>query len=117
MKIEAQYSDEAILHELGERLTRVRLDANLTQAELAEKAGVSQRTVARLESGLVATQLSGFVRVCRALGLVERFEMLVPESLPSPMAQLKMQGRRRQRASGRRAAGTVPRQWNWGTKS
>ena len=53
MKIAKQASDEAILSELGGRLTRVRLEQNLTQAQLAEQAGVSKRTVERLEAGTV----------------------------------------------------------------
>jgi transcriptional regulator with XRE-family HTH domain len=117
MKIAEQISDERILRELGGRLTGARLERNLTQAALAEKAGVSKRTVERLESGEVATQLSGFVRVCRALGLLERFETLIPEAAPSPMEQLKLQGKRRQRASGRRDVTGTPKKWTWGEKS
>lgn len=90
------------------------MERNLTQAALAAQAGVAKRTVERLESGEVATQLSGFVRVCRALGLVERFDSLVPEALPSPIAQLKLQGRKRKRASGKKAAAAAPGKWTWG---
>ncbi len=114
MKITDQLTDESVLRELGSRLAAVRLDRNLTQAALAEQAGVSKRTLERLESGEVATQLSGFLRVCRALGLAERFETLVPEPLASPMAQLKLQGRKRQRASGRKAATGGTSKWTWG---
>ena len=113
MRITQQLSDEAILQELGARLTRARIEHNLTQAALAEQAGVSKRTVERLESGEVATQLSGFLRVCRALGLLERFEALLPEPAPSPMAQLKQQGRKRQRATGKRAVTREPKKWTW----
>jgi transcriptional regulator with XRE-family HTH domain len=96
--------DEGILRELGARLGATRLERNLTQAALAEQAGGSKRTFERLEAGEVATRLSGFLRVCRALGLVERFETLVSESMAGPMAKLKLQGRKRQRASGRKGA-------------
>src|SRR5271165_7638100 len=104
MKITKTATDEAILSELGGRLAQVRLDRNLTQAQLAAQAGVSKNTVQRLESGSVATQLSGFIRVCRVLDLVERFELLVPEPVPSPVEQLKLRGRKRQRASAKRKA-------------
>lgn len=114
MKMTEQISDEEILTELGKRLTDDRLARNLTQAALAEEAGVSKRTVERLESGEVATQLSGFVRVCRALGLLERFDTLVPEATPGAMDQLNSQGRRRQRASRSKRAGTgTPKEWTW----
>ena len=118
MKIDTQTTDQALLKLMGERLAGVRLARNLTQGELATQAGLSLRTVQRLELGAAATQLSGFVRICRVLGLVERFEMLIPEPAVSPMAQLKLQGQKRQRATGRRVAVPGPgKKWTWGEAS
>ena len=114
MKITKQATDEAILAELGGRLAKIRLDRNLTQAELATQAGVSKRTVERLETGAVATQLSGFIRVCRVLDVIERFELLVPEPVPSPVAQLKLAGRKRQRASTAKPNQPTGTKWQWG---
>jgi len=114
MKIKSELSDGAILQELGSRLARLRVDHNLTQSMLAEQAGVSKRTVERLESGEVATQLSGFLRVCRVLGLVDHFESLVPDSVASPMEQLKQLGRKRQRASSKKKQPSEPKKWTWG---
>ncbi len=113
MKITKLASDNAVMRELGARMARIRLDLNLTQAQLAEQAGVSKRTVERLESGGVGTQLSGFIRVCRVLDLLERFEALIPEPLPSPVAQLKLRGRTRKRASAPRIANPSPEKWKW----
>lgn len=114
MRITEQTTDRVILNELGGRLAAARLDRNLTQTQLAEQAGVSKSTVQRLESGSVATQLSGFIRVCRVLNLVERFDMLVPEPVPSPIEQLRLRGRKRQRASAKRKAKAAPKKWQWG---
>lgn len=113
MEIASQLTDQAVLQELGNRLAGVRIERNLTQAALAEEAGVSKRTVERLESGEVAVQLSGFLRVCRVLGLLERLETLLPEPVPGPMAQLQRQGRRRQRASGRKRGTAEAKPWTW----
>lgn len=100
------------------RLGRLRLDRNLTQAELARQAGVSKSTVERLESGEVAVQLSGFLRVCRVLGLIDRLDTFVPEPVPSPMAQLKLRGKVRRRASGTRVSNRVAEEpWTWGEKA
>ena len=104
MQILSHLTDDAILHELGERLANTRIQLNLTQADLAEQAGVAKRTIERLESGQAATQLSGFLRVCRVLGLLERLDVFIPEPAPSPIAQLKQRARQRQRASGKKAA-------------
>ncbi|HEY4394258.1 MAG TPA: helix-turn-helix transcriptional regulator [Polyangia bacterium] len=113
MKIESALTDEAVLGELGARIARLRLERNLTQAALAEQAGISKRTLERLESGEVATQLSPFVRVCRALALLDRLDSFIPEPLPSPVAQLKLQGRTRRRASGSKLTPRKPRKWTW----
>lgn len=114
MRITKQATDESILRELGGRLAGTRLELNLTQAQLAAQAGVSKRTVQRLESGGVATQLSAFIRVCRTLDLVERFDLLVPEPVPSPIEQLKLRGRKRRRASAGRKSKSPSRKWHWG---
>lgn len=108
MKMINQAADEAILSELGRRLAQVRLGKNLTQAQLATQAGISKRTIERLESGKLATQLSAFIRVCRVLSLLENFENLIPESGPSPIAQLKSRGRIRRRASPASALNASP---------
>jgi len=118
MNISIQHTDEAVLRELGRRLASVRLGRDLTQAQLAAQAGVSKRTIERMESGEVATQLSGFVRVCRALDLLGLIDGLLPEPAPSPLALVKLRGRTRKRAS---TAGPTGRQtgkaWTWGDQS
>jgi len=114
MNITKQATDEAVLVELGGRLARIRLQRNLTQGQLATQAGVSKRTVERLEGGAVATQLSGFIRVCRVLGVLERLDSLVPEPVPSPIAQLKLRGRQRQRASAPKTKEPSAKKWQWG---
>jgi transcriptional regulator with XRE-family HTH domain len=113
MKITPELSDQALMEELGGRLAAIRKDRNLTQAELAEEAGISKRTLERLEAGAGAAQLSSFLRVCRQLGLLGRLDSLLPGPEPSPMDLLKLQGRRRQRASGKKAGGKGKGEWTW----
>ena len=107
MKITSDITDDAVLSALGERLARRRLDRGLTQAELAAQAGVSKRTVERIESGASA-QLVSIIRVLRTLGLADRLDAVVPEAAPSPMELLKLRGKQRQRAPGSRGAGRGP---------
>jgi transcriptional regulator with XRE-family HTH domain len=94
-------SEQAVLAELGQRLQAQRLNANLSQAEVAHQAGVSRRALQNLESGRVCT-LSLLIRVLRALGKLQQLEALLPETGPSPIQLAKLKGRERQRASGRR---------------
>ena len=110
-------SDGVVLEEIGRRLEAIRLGRNQTQAQLARQAGVSKRTIERLESGAVAVQLSGFVRVCRALELLDGLDAFLPEPLISPIALLKLRGRSRRRASGRPTPAPSTKTWTWGDES
>ncbi|RPI67371.1 MAG: XRE family transcriptional regulator [Ignavibacteriae bacterium] len=114
MKITSTLSDEAVVLEVGQRLEQARIERGLTQAELAEGAGISKRTIERIESGAVAAQLTQLVRISRALGILERWDALIPEPGISPMALLKLQKNRRQRVTKRKASDTLPQQWTWG---
>jgi transcriptional regulator with XRE-family HTH domain len=112
MKIEGLLTDEAIMGELGGRLAQRRLELQLTQEMLAEQAGVSKRTVERIEAGATA-QMSTVIRLLRVLDLLDRLETLLPEAGPRPMDLVKLKGKARKRASGKRkSSDEVP--WQWG---
>jgi transcriptional regulator with XRE-family HTH domain len=109
--------DDAVLGELGRRLAAHRVARNLTQAELAEQAGVSKRTVERLEAGAVATRLTALIRLCRVLDLSDRLNQLVPPPSDSPVQLLKLSKQRRTRASGTRVKKPPRTSWTWGDES
>lgn len=98
------WTDEAIVDEMGRRLKKERLNRNLTRSEIATKAGISIKTIQNVEDGK-GTTVTSLVRLMRALGLVARFDALVPEPGLSPIELLKLQGRERKRASGHRRGG------------
>lgn len=115
MKIQAMLDDATVLAELGQRLARRRLDRELTQAAVARQAGVSKRTLERMEAG-ATVQLSNFIRVLRALDLLEVLDQLVPATGPRPLDLLKLQGKQRQRAPSHKnvAEPPGPSTWQWG---
>jgi transcriptional regulator with XRE-family HTH domain len=117
MEIRTEFTDELILQEIGERLARTRLARNFTQAQLANMAGISKRTLERLESGAASTQLTTFIRICRALGLLPRFDSFVTQPVASPIEQVKLQGQKRKRASGTRVEKASRKKWTWGESS
>ena len=113
MDITRELTDSAVLLEIGARLARHRLEAGLTQAALAREAGIAKRTVERIEAGHAA-ELGTLIRILRVLGLTSGLQAFVPDSPPSPIALLENRGRRRQRASTRRAVATPgARPWTW----
>jgi len=107
-------SDRAVLEELGARLAHERVRRNWTQAQLAHEAGISKRTLERLEAGH-SVQLGGFVRVLRALGALGGLDALLPPAGPTPMEQLRGKGKVRRRASPTRGAHEPSDDgWRWG---
>jgi len=111
MKFDNLVSDDATLAELGRRFAEARIARGMTQAELAEAAGVSKRTVERLEDG-GSTQLGNLVRCLRALGSLEALERLMPETPPNPIDLLARRQRRR-RVRGKTESPS-PTPWTWG---
>lgn len=55
------------LHEIGNRLFSFRKRMGLTQAEVAEAAGLSDRTYADIERGSANMRTETFLRICNAL--------------------------------------------------
>lgn len=112
MKISKILADDAILAEIGERVVRRRLDFQLTQADVAEQAGVAKRTVERIEAGASA-QMSSIIRIFRVLDLLPGLDRMLPEAGPRPMNLLKQKGKVRQRASRRRRSDRPGKPWSW----
>jgi len=105
-------TDEAILEKLGTRLANIRIDHDLTQANLAREAGVSKRTVERVESGGSA-QMSNIIRILRELDLLEGLDRLIPEARPRPMDLLKRKGKIRKRVRTKRTISGPATPWSW----
>jgi transcriptional regulator with XRE-family HTH domain len=97
---------------LCKRLENIRLSRNVTQVQLAEEAGVSPRTIGRLEKGQ-GVSVDTFVRVLTALGIQQNLEALLPDPTVRPIERVDIGGGERKRArpglsSDERAL------WSWG---
>lgn len=91
-------TNEAIIKVLGERIQQKRLNKNLSQDELAKKAGVSRRAISQIESGH-SSSLMTFISLLRGLNILAEIENFLPQSNLSPIQLAKLEGRVRQRAS------------------
>ena len=98
-----ELSDKAAMALIGERIQKERLNQNMTQGAMAERAGIGLRTVRSLEAGQKPT-VETLIRALRALGKLGALDAFLPEPELSPLQLAKLQGRERQRASGRRRA-------------
>ena len=112
MTITNLLTDDAVLAELGARIAARRIDLQLTQADVAEQAGIAKRTLERMEAGH-SSQLSSLVRVLRVLEALPGLDHLVPPIGPRPMDLLKRKGTKLQRASRKRASKSGEKPWSW----
>jgi transcriptional regulator with XRE-family HTH domain len=74
--------------DLGDRLRRMRIDRDLSQAQLAAKAGVSLKTLRNLELG-AGSSVDTLLRTLKALGAPNLLDALAPAPVVSPLAMLK----------------------------
>ena len=90
-------SPSAIAEELGNRLKQARLNADLTQAEVALRTGLNRRAVLYAEKGKV--RLENFIAILVSLDMADQLNMFLPVQEISPIQLAKLKGQERQRAS------------------
>jgi transcriptional regulator with XRE-family HTH domain len=81
-------TDPEVLREIGRRLARLRKARDITQAEVAELAGIDRTTVSRAEQGDNPTLLT-LLRLLRVYGRVSTLDAFIPEPEVSPMALVR----------------------------
>jgi len=111
MKITYYSSSDEIQKELGNRAKATRIDMELSQAELANQAGVSPKTVSNLETGKDVS-FRTVIEIMRALGCLQNMDSLLPEQIIRP-SQLAEMGKKRERAP-RQKKEKDHADWTWG---
>lgn len=91
-------SPQQSIQAIGHQLEQLRLSKNLSQAMVASEAGVSRRTITRMEAG-ETTSLDTFVRVLKVYDVADRIATLFPEHTVRPVERVKFAGKQRKRAS------------------
>lgn len=97
---------------LCEQVESLRLYRNITQSQLADQAGVSLRTIGRLEKGK-GVSLDTFIRVLTALGVENSLLNLLPDTAVRPIERIELSGTERKRARPSNRVGES-KTWVWG---
>ena len=108
-------SSATAIKELCERLEKIRLSRNVSQAGLAEEAGVSRSTMTRIADGKPIS-LDSFVRVMQALRIADNLAALLPDPSVRPVDRVRFGGAERQRARPKPdlKGGRSQNKWVWG---
>lgn len=96
-------SDDAILRTIGEQFKQMRLNARMSQADLAGVSGLSRNTISAIETGRNVSLSNTIIllRYLKKLDVLDAFRTAAPIS---PRAIVKNQGKRPKRI---RSAGII----------
>jgi transcriptional regulator with XRE-family HTH domain len=103
------YSDKAIMERIGKFIQHKRLEQNLSQEEVTQRAVMSRSTLSLMERGQNIT-LSNLIKVLRtldALYVLDNFEVI---QTISPMLLAEESLKKRKRAS---KSGETPNEYSW----
>lgn len=92
-------SDTAIVSRIAEYIRQIRLDQNLTQAELAYNSGVSRLTISQFELGKKSISLLTLIQILRGLNRLDVLEAFIYSRPISPLVLAQMEQQYRKRAS------------------
>lgn len=110
MKIADYNNEKAILLELGKRIQQYRISLNITQAELAQRCGLSLKTIARTEMGY-DTKLSNLIKILNEIDILENLDILIPEPQPDYKAMFEEKATRKRARPDKKKTDST---WVWG---
>ena len=106
---------DQIEKEIALRIREYRILSDMTQKDLADKAMVSIKTIARFEAG-EDISFEKFIRILSALGISGRLEILLPDPADRPSYHLpERKNRKRVRHKNNNNEENSP--WKWGDEA
>ena len=93
-------TDRQIAGVLGQRLKALRLQQIISQQSLADHTLLSINTIKSAEAG--KAKLTTYIALLRELKTLDQIDLLLPEVTMSPLQLVKLQGRQRLKAGGKR---------------
>ena len=112
VKIDYFSSTQEVLKELGRRIKKTRISMSVTQEEMAERTGLSKRTISNLETGKDVS-LSTLIDILRAENLLQNMDLITPDEGIRP-SQIVALGKMRERVRNEQQPGTGQTEWKWG---
>ncbi len=91
-------TDDMIIEAIGEYIRFVRLEKNLTQKQLGDRAGVNRTTIRDLELGKRSTLIT-LIQVLRSLDQLQTLKNFKVSKELSPLELAKIEMKERKRAS------------------
>lgn len=85
-------TNEALLQYVGKQMQQMRINAQLSQQQLAERAGVSRSTVTQVENGR-GMKMESVVALLRVLNKLEILNNFETQALVSPLMIAKQAGK------------------------
>ena len=97
---------------ISERLRNYRIDYPLTQRQLADRAGVSLRSIQRFEQG-EDIQFGNLIKLLNALDLDKNIELLIPDVTKRPSAYLDKSYKRKRVRPSKEVSDRVAGPFKW----
>jgi len=94
-------SDSTIVNEICGGIKQIRLNQNMSQEELAKRAGLNRVTISRMEAGRAVSLLT-LVQILRALDKLDMLNIFIQEPEVSPLKLFEIQEKSRKKASPKR---------------
>lgn len=103
-------SDDAILSVIGEQFKQMRLNARMSQADLAKVSGLSRNTISAMETGRNVSLANAIIllRYLKKLDVLDAFRTAAPIS---PRAIVKNQGKMPKRIRSSKKEKTTEPEW------
>ena len=97
------------VRDLGRKIKLYRISLEMSQQDLADKTGISKRSISRIEQG-ESVQISSLFTILIALDLGDNIELLVPDQAKRPSYYLENTKNTQKRVRKK----TEKRDFKWG---
>ncbi|MBQ7631135.1 MAG: helix-turn-helix transcriptional regulator [Paludibacteraceae bacterium] len=85
-------TNEALLRYIGQQMRQMRINAMMSQQQLADRSGVSRATVVQIENGK-GIKMESMIALLRAMNKLELLNNFETQAVISPLLIAKQEGK------------------------